>query len=147
MLGLLLRIVFAGLLLLGAWKALGLYALYRYGEHMRHCLAQSDSCRIVAAGQPAAVLRSMARDIACVRQRQPWYESLALGTPRIRPGDDVQAAQVSEVEVNRAGLIEMCKDWGPDAASARRLSPAPHAKVAHFDRAVAARRGRPPSSA
>ena len=119
MLGLLLRILVASLLALGAWKALGLYSLYRYGEHMRHCLAVSESCRIVASGQPDAVATSFTRDIACVRRRQPWYEALALGTPRVGADQVVTAGEAEALASHRADFAAMCREWGPTGSAGR----------------------------
>ena len=113
MIGLTFRIVLGCVLLVAAWKALGLYALYRYAGHMRHCLAESNTCQLAAGtGRTSELALSIAGDVSCVRRRQPWYEVVAMRTPRDGPGPAVSATDVEELERSRGWVRDMCGEWG-----------------------------------
>ncbi len=99
------KLVIAGVVLFGAYKAASIYSLFQFAEHMHECLPKSGVCRMAEVkAQPQEIEVAMAEALSCARKRQTALEAVFLRIPKAEPSSS------SEV-IDYNGLLEMCKDW------------------------------------
>ena len=105
MLRTIIKLVIAGVVLIGAYKVMSIYSLFQFADHMRECLPTSGVCRMVelkASRQEIEV--AMGQSLSCARKRQSAVESVFLSIPKTEHTN-------SSGSTDYDGLLEMCKDW------------------------------------